>query len=267
MDILNPKKFKRIVPVKLIDNHLIKLNDLTFEQKIQKRYSKSNNKTIETSYSTNSYQSNKSIDHNIKLVRNLSQKYIKLMDDLKNGSEIEGTVEEKKNDFPTRNPFSFKTNLNHHNYISKNKKVLFKKEERNSFALKILDKNLYMTIFNKTQPPKKVFNKIEIKKLVKLQKRFKGFAIREVEQKVRNLKVNNCILEVLCLIIAKSFDSALKRKLFKKLKGIYFDLFNINEEIYFKDKIEFKLPDKYYNLLDIHQINISDNSKVKKKEK
>ena len=265
MEVLNPKKFKRIVPVKLIDNHLVRLNDLNIEPKYSKKRLKSNTKTLETSYSTSSYQSTKSNNNNnIKMVRNLSQKYVRLMNDLKKGTEIEGTVEEKKDEFPTRNPFSFKVNLNHHNFISKTKKVLFKKEEKNSYVLKIIDNNLFMTIFNKTQPPKKVYTKNEIKKIIKLQRRFKGFAVREVEQKVRNLKVSNCILETLCLIIGRSYDSALKRKMFTQLKGIYHDLFNINDEVYFKDKIEFKLPDKYYNLLDIQQINTSYKKKVKK---
>jgi len=260
MDILKTTKFKRLVPVKLIGNKLVKLKDLSLDQKEPKK-SKYDTKTLETSYSTNSYKSTNSNIHNVKLIRNLSAKYEKLMEGLKNGTEIVGTVEENKNAFPTRNPFSFKTNLNHHNYISKTKKVLFKKQDKNQCVLKIIDSNLYMTIFNKTQPPKRIYTRNDIKKIIKIQKEFKGFAVREVEQKVRNLKVNYCVLEALCLLIGHSFDSAKKRIMFQRIKNKYHDSFMINDEIYFKDKLEFKLPNRYYNILDIQQLDLPSKNK------
>ena len=273
MKLLDPKKLRKLVPVKLIGNHFVKIQDENLEQKEPKR-PKSSSKTLETSYSTlshNSTISNIHINHtnnNSKLIRNLSQKYIKLVEDLKDGKEIIGTVEEKKNDFPTRNPFSFKTNLNHHNFISKTKTVLFKKQEQNVHVLKILDKSLYMTIYNKTQPPKREYNKNELLKIIKLQKRFKGFAVREVEQKVRNLKVNKCLLEVLCIIACRAFDNAKKRIMYQMIKNVYYHPFKINDEIYFKDKLDFKLPDKYYNMETIQKIDLASKKKfiVKKKK-
>ena len=87
------------------------------------------------------------------------------MDGLKNGKEIMGMEEEKKKEYPTKNPFLFKTNLNHHNFVSETNQVLFKKEVKNEYVLKLIDNELYMTIFNKTQPPKREYNKHEIKKL------------------------------------------------------------------------------------------------------
>ena len=183
------------------------------------------------------------------------------MDDLKNGKEILGTVEEKKKEYPTRNPFLFKTNLNHHNFISQTKQVLFKKEEKNEYVLKIIDNDLYMTIFNKTQPPKRVYNKNEIKKIVKLQKIFKGFAVREVEQKVRNLKASKCLLETFCLLVVRAYDNAKKKLMYLTLRDIFHKPFSINDEKNFKDKIDLKLPDKYYNMEIIQQLDLCSKNK------
>lgn len=269
MKLLDPKKLRKLVPVKLIGKKFVNIKEIkdeSFEKKVLKR-PKSITKTLETSYSTlshNSTISNNYINHNnnnSKLVRNLSQKYIKLVEELKDGKEIIGTVEEKKNEFPTRNPFSFKTNLNHNNYISKTKTVLFKKQESNVHVLKVLDKSLYMTIYNKTQPPKREFSKMELRKIIKLQKRFKGFAVREVEQKVRNLKVNNCLLEVLCLIACRVYDNAKKRLMFREIKKIYYNPFKIDDELDLKDKLDFKLPDKFYNMETIQKIDLAGKKK------
>jgi hypothetical protein len=263
MNILNPQKLKRLVPVKLIGNKLVKIKDLSLDQKdINKpKYNTKTTKTLETSYFTNSYKSTTSNVHNIKLIRNLSQKYERLMNDLKNGKEIVGTVEEKKDKYPTTNPFNHKINLNHHNFISKTKSVLFKKQDQNAYMLKIIDKDLYMTIYNKTQPPKKVYNKSDIKKIIKIQKRFKGFAVREVEQKVRNLKVKYCLVETFCLLTMRAFDNAKKRLMYKMIKAVFYDPFNINDEVYLKDKLEFKLPDKYYNMTSLQEIDFGGKKK------
>ena len=273
MQIFEQKKRKRLIPVKIIGGKLVKLNkDYTpkKEPKEQKEFRKpkSSTKTLEDLYSKNLNKSNNPNANNIKLIRNLSQKLEKLVDDLKNGKEILGTVEEKKKEYPTRNPFLFKTNLNHHNFISETKQVLFKKEEKNEFVLKIIDSDLYMTIFNKTQPPKRVYNKDEIKKIVKLQKRFKGFAIREVEQKVRNLKASKCLLETFCLLVVRAYDNAKKKLMYLTLKDIFHKPFSINDEKNFKDKLDFKLPDKYYNMAIIHQSDLSSKNKcISKKRK
>ena len=97
MNIKDPRKSGRIVPVKIIDNRLVKIQDKNIEQERPKYSNKSlDTKTLETSYSTNSYQSNKSNNYITQLSRNLSEKYEKLKSEIKEGKEIIGTVEEKK---------------------------------------------------------------------------------------------------------------------------------------------------------------------------
>lgn len=279
MNIVNPRKCGRIVPVKIIDNQVIKLqdtntNNLNSNIFIKKRSKYNTNtldskKTLETSYSTNSFQSmkpnNNSIAH---LSRSLSQKYERLMTEVKNGEEIYGTVEEKPDYFPTINPFIRKLNLTtqHLNFVSKDKKVLFKKDPKDEFVLKKINEDLYLTIFNKTQPAKKlkIYTRKDIKLITQIQKRYKGFSKREVDQSIHRMRIRQCILESMCLMIEQFLDRAYKKLLFQRLVRRYHTPFHFENEVYFKDKIEFKLPDKYYNMVNIQQLDIPGKNKIKR---
>ena len=279
MNIVNPRKCGRIVPVKIIDNQVIKLqdtntNNLNSNIFIKKRSKYNTNtldskKTLETSYSTNSFQSmkpnNNSIAH---LSRSLSQKYERLMTEVKNGEEIYGTVEEKPDYFPTINPFIRKLNLTtqHLNFVSKDKKVLFKKDPKDEFVLKKINEDLYLTIFNKTQPAKKlkIYTRKDIKIITQIQKRYKGFSKREVDQSIHRMRIRQCILESMCLMIEQFLDRAYKKLLFQRLVRRYHTPFHFENEVYFKDKIEFKLPDKYYNMVNIQQLDIPGKNKIKR---
>ena len=279
MNIVNPRKCGRIVPVKIIDNQVIKLqdtntNNLNSNIFIKKRSKYNTNtldskKTLETSYSTNSFQSmkpnNNSIAH---LSRSLSQKYERLMTEVKNGEEIYGTVEEKPDYFPTINPFIRKLNLTtqHLNFVSKDKKVLFKKDPKDEFVLKKINEDLYLTIFNKTQPAKKlkIYTRKDIKLITQIQKRYKGFSKREVDQSIHRMRIRQCILESMCLMIQQFLDRAYKKLLFQRLVRRYHTPFHFENEVYFKDKIEFKLPDKYYNMVKIQQLDIPGKNKIKR---
>ena len=268
MNIKDPRKSGRIVPVKIIDNRLVKIQDKNIEQERPKYSNKSlDTKTLETSYSTNSYQSNKSNNYITQLSRNLSEKYEKLKSEIKEGKEIIGTVEEKKNEFPTNTPFAPKQDSQHLNFISKNKTVFFKKMETNEYVLKKLDKDLCLTIFNKTQPPKKIriYTKNDIKLITKIQKRYKGFSFREVSLNIHRIKIKNCLLEIICLLLAKACDNAYKKILFQRLIKRFHEPFNFESEIYFEDKIQFKLPDRYYNMINFQELDLKNKNKIEKK--
>jgi hypothetical protein len=279
MNIVNPRQCGRIVPVKIIDNQVIKLQDLNTNTNnvssnifIKKRSKYNTNtfdskKTLETSYSTNSFQSMKTNNSIAHLSRSLSQKYDKLMTEVKSGEEIYGTVEEKPDYFPTINPFIRKLNLTsqHLNYVSKNKKVLFRKEPKDEFVLKKINEDLYLTIFNKTQPPKriKIYTRKDIKLITQIQKRYKGFSKREVDQSIHRMRIRQCILESMCLLIEQALDKAYKKLLFERLVNVYHTPFHFENEVYFKDKIDFKLPDKFYNMTKIQKLDIKEKNKIK----
>ena len=278
MNIVNPRNCGRIVPVKIIDNQVIKLrdsntNNLNSNIYIKKRSKYNTNtfdskKTLETSYSTNSFQSMKPNNSIANLSRSLSQKYEKLMTDVKKGEEIYGTVEEKPDYFPTINPFIRKLNLTtqHLNFVSKNKKVLFRKEPKDEFVLKQINPELYLTIFNKTQPPKKlkIYTRKDIKLITQIQKRYKGFSKREVDQSIHRMRIRQCIIESVCLLIEQALDRAYKKLLFQRLVRRFHTPFHFENEVYFKDKIEFKLPNKYYNMTKIQKLDIEERNKIKR---
>ena len=53
---------------------------------------------------------------------------------------------------------------------------------------------------------------------IKIQKIYKGYSIREVKQKVENLKFYECSIEVFLLMVYNNYIKALKRKAFNILK-------------------------------------------------
>ena len=56
------------------------------------------------------------------------------------------------------------------------------------------------------------------------------------------------------LLTGKAYDHAIKKITFKKLQKEFHDPFNnINDELRFEDKLQFKLPNRYYNFSNINQ--------------
>ena len=138
--------------------------------------------------------------------------------------------------------------------LSNTKKVFFQKPYEDLAVYKILDSNLYLTIYNKAPPQIKYFRKAELVKLVKIQRKLKGNYIRDCERSVDRLKVRDCLLEIMLLLTGKAYDHAIKKITFKKLQKEFHDPFNnINDELRFEDKLQFKLPNRYYNFSNINQ--------------
>ena len=97
----------------------------------------------------------------------------------------------------------------------------------------------------KPAPKKKIY---DIKKVNTIQKIYRGFQTRDVNQIVNRLKVNLCSNELICLILNKVFIHAKKRITFSLLKLYYHEPFHsIYEEVNFTDRIYIKLSDRYYN--------------------
>ena len=114
------------------------------------------------------------------------------------------------------------------------------------------------------QKPRKL-KKSDIKKLVAIQKVFKGFQTRNIELKADRLRVRECLLELFCLLVVGNYLRALKRKAFLFFTDNFKDVvMEVNEEISFGDKIQFKLPNCYYNghkINDLQDIEIKEEGK------
>ena len=254
---INSKKYSNIIPVKLVGNRIVKIKEIPsikidqFKKKANRSESKVKNKENITS--------NVQVK---KLTEILTSKYINLLEDVKNQKAIIGTVEEKAGEYPNTEPFAHventhqnpnNVNLENENdkdaLISNSKRVLFQKGDKNKVVYKVLDSNLYLTIYNKIFVPKKFLTKRDLNKITKLQNRFKGIYVREVEQTLNRLKASNCILETMLLLVERAYNHAMKKITFTNLRRTFLDPFNkIDDELKFEDKIYFKLPGGFYNI-------------------
>ena len=97
----------------------------------------------------------------------------------------------------------------------------------------------------KPKPKPKVY---DLDNVIFIQKMYKGFQIKDVNQTVTRLKINLCVTELLCLILNNVFKHARKRITFYMFKTYYHDPFtHIFTEVNFTDKLAMKLSDTYYN--------------------
>ena len=107
---------------------------------------------------------------------------------------------------------------------------------------------------SKPKPPKpKVYKVYDNNKVHEIQKIYKGFQTRNVNQIINRLKVNLCVTELYCLILKETYIHAAKRISFQILKLYYHEPFtNFDNEIGFSDRIYMKLSDKYYNFYNFN---------------
>lgn len=264
MEELTTNKYYRIIPVKIKDKRIVRVKEIpTLESKYLRKemLNKSISTTTEQTEATNRQnvninQPNPEIE---KLSDTLREKYEKLIELIKKGKEIMGTVEENYGEYPTLDPFGFITKKHNHTHLSNTKKVLFPKPKEELAVYKLLDSNLYLTIYNKAPPEKVYLKKSELLKLIRIQKHIKGLYYRDAERAVDRLKVRDALLEIMLLLTGKAYDNAMKKIVFKKLQKEFHDPFNnINDELKFEDKLQFKLPNRFYNFPDIQQ-NTSTN--------
>lgn len=273
MEELTTKRNYRIIPVKIINNKIVRVKEIpAFESKNLRKalLNKSISTTTEQTTTTNTtnintnnnQQNNNEINEKEqispieRLSNELAKKYEKLLLRIQRGREMIGTVEENRGDYPNLDPFCLISNAHSQSHISNSKKVFFRKTDEDRAVYKLLDSNLFMTIYNRTPPQKKYFRKSEIAKLIKIQKQFKGVYIRDVERSVDRLKVRDCLLEIMLLLTGKAYDNAVKKITFKKLKKEFHDPFNnINDELKFEDKLQFKLPNRYYNFSNFKRLD------------
>ena len=249
-------KYGRIVPVKLIKNQLMRVKEMPRIESKKLRHNLDFSVSLSTEPS-NRNKSNRSTHNQIdKVIVDLTNKYEELMDDVKNEKEMIGTVEENIGEYPNNDPFGPSSNMHTQSHISNAKKVLFQKTDTNKVVFKILDSKLYMTIYNKPPPQKKIFKRSEVQQIIKIQNKFKGIYLREVRHEVDRLKAKNCILEAMLLLVGRAYDNAQRKITFLRLKKEFHDPFNdINDELKFEDKIQFKLPNRFYNLSNMNKIN------------
>jgi len=135
------------------------------------------------------------------------------------------------------------------------------KDVQNAIMLRRQEYNDYIKSLNKPKvkkpkpikpkpkPKEKVYDE---NKVIYIQKIFKGFSTRNVNQVINRLKSNLCCVELFCLLLSDDFNLAAKRLSFNLIKLYYFDPFDkIDNEINFNDRISMKLSNKFYNFNEL----------------
>lgn len=124
--------------------------------------------------------------------------------------------------------------------------VIIRRLEYNDYLYKKNDEKV--RILQQLRARRKLMNM----NAMKIQKNYKGYSIREVKQKVENLKLHECAVEIFLLMAYNNYIKALKRKAFNILKEFEEEKKaleteeSVDDEIKFSDRIKMKLNENYY---------------------
>ena len=120
-------------------------------------------------------------------------------------------------------------------------------------------KGIYMKklFFNdyKNKKNKKRIKKLDVKKVIEIQKIFKGFIVRNINSNIDRLKLRQCLVELFCLLLYGNCVKARIRYNFYLLKKYYITAkLYAGEELNFMDRIKLKLPICFYSGTKINDL-------------
>ena len=142
--------------------------------------------------------------------------------------------------------------------IEGNEKVfeeLKKRSLKKKLPVDLSQSAIYARKFN--FPKKKIIKpqKIDIKKIVEIQKIFKGHLIRKLNINIDRLRLRQCLIELFCLLLLGHWCHSQVRYNFYLLKEYYITAkLYAGDEISFMDRISFKLPSCYYYISKINDL-------------
>jgi hypothetical protein len=113
--------------------------------------------------------------------------------------------------------------------------------------------------FQENFPKKKEkkFPKLDVNKVIEIQRVFKGFFIRNINYKIDRLKFRQCLVELFCLLIYGNWYRAKIRYYFLLLRECYIVAkLEVGKELNFTDRLTFKLPNRYYTGAKIKNNNL-----------
>ena len=98
--------------------------------------------------------------------------------------------------------------------------------------------------------------KIDVNKVIEIQRIFKGHFIRDINFKVDRLRLRQCLIELFCLLVYGSWCSSKIRYYFLLLIKYYKAArLDVGKEVTFEDKISFKLPKRFYQGTKINNLS------------
>ena len=109
------------------------------------------------------------------------------------------------------------------------------------------------------------FRKIDVKKVIQIQKIIKGYIVRNIDEKSNRLRARQCLIELFCLLIYGFWYKAklryyisLMEHIFKMYRTVYTDELNLG------DKLALKLPRIFYCGSKINNLSSSFLGKERK---
>ena len=119
--------------------------------------------------------------------------------------------------------------------------------------------------FNENFGKKIKKRKIDVNKVIEIQKVFKGYIVRHIDALPNRLRLRQCLIELFCLLIYGYWYKAKLRYYIALLEKCYkiSKLVDI-AEINFEDKIAFKLPKCFYSGIKINNLKSSKLGKERK---
>ena len=162
----------------------------------------------------------------------------------------------------------FKKLKGHEKIFEQLKKRYKNKKKNNSYQPLIEGVYLKKYNFNENFERKKIIKqpKVDVAKVIEIQKIFKGHLNRKINLKIDRLKLRQCLVELFCLLLYGNFCKAIIRISFLSLKEYYIaSKLNTGEELTFMDRITFKLPHCFYSGSKINNLrskNIGEELKL-----
>ena len=111
--------------------------------------------------------------------------------------------------------------------------------------------------FNENFPKKRnKTQKIDVNKIIEIQKIFKGYFVRNITFKLDKLRLRQCLIELFCLLIYGSCCNSKIREYFRIFRQIYnASKLDVGNELTLGDKLSFKLPKCFYAGTKINNLN------------
>ena len=136
-------------------------------------------------------------------------------------------------------------------------KILENIPEENNKSIDIIKGAVYLRKlnFNENFGKKKRKKKIDVNKVIEIQKIFKGYMIRNIDSLSDRLRLRQCLIELFCLLIYGHWYQAKLRYYIFSLEK-YYKISKSAEvtEIKFEDKIAFRLPNCFYSGIKINNL-------------
>ena len=119
--------------------------------------------------------------------------------------------------------------------------------------------------FNENFGKKIKKKKIDVNKVIEIQKVFKGYMVRNIDSIPNRLRLRQCLIELFCLLIYGHWYKT-KLRYYITLLEKYYKISRLIDvaEINFKDKLAFKLPKCFYSNMKINNLKSSKLGKERK---